>query len=213
MGKPASAATYWCRTGDGFIFLDLASDRYFTLEPSAADRFSLIVHRGQEAADEDWLAARGLHNLARPVDQIFPEAIAPTSSYLDSPGAEKASAVDTIRAIYALALARRHVRKLRLGQILSTIPPIEPLPAEDQRSAGRSAAAAFKRARRYFSGVDECLGRGVAMRRVLAGKGCDARLVVGVTLPFAAHCWVQLGSAVLTDPLDVVLPYTPILIA
>ena len=213
MKKPAPAATHWCRTGNGFIFLDLASDRYFTLESGAADRFSLIVHRGQDAADDNWLAERGLHNLARPVDRIFPEAIAPTSSYLDSPGTERASAVDTIRAIYALALARRHVRKLRLAQILSTIPQFEPLPAEDQRSAARCAAAAFQRARHYFSGMDECLGRGIAIRRVLAGKGCDARLVIGVTLPFAAHCWVQLGSAVLTDPLDVVLPYTPILIA
>ncbi len=135
MKKPAPAATHWCRTGNGFIFLDLASDRYFTLESGAADRFSLIVHRGQDAADDDWLAERGLHNLARPVDRIFPEAIAPTSSYLDSPGTERASAVDTIRAIYALALARRHVRKLRLAQILSAIPQFKPLPAEDQRSA------------------------------------------------------------------------------
>ena len=50
------------------------------------------------------------------------------------------------------------------------------------------------------------------MRRVLAGKGCKVRLIIGVTLPFAAHCWVQLGSTVLTDPLDVVAPYKPILI-
>ena len=82
-----------------------------------------------------------------------------------------------------------------------------------QRSEARRLAAAFQRARYYWSGIDECLSRGIAMRRELAGKGCEARLVIGVTLPFAAHCWVQLGPAVLTDPLDVVTPYTPIFIA
>src|SRR3546814_20150542 len=87
-----------------------------------------------------------------------------------------------------------------------------PVAPHVQRSDARQVAAAFKRARHYFSGMDECLSRGVAMRRVLAGKGCEARLVTGVTLPFAAQCWVQLGWAVLTDPLDVVTSYTPLLV-
>jgi len=32
-------------------------------------------------------------------------------------------------------------------------------------------------------------------------------------MPFAAHCWVQAGDQVLTDPLDVVLHYQPIFCA
>ncbi len=215
MIETPSAATHWCQVGETYIFLDLARDRYFTLEPSAAARFSSIVHGTgtQEAGDREWLTSRGLHNLAPPVDRSRPEAFAPTWSFIEARGLERASAIDTSRAICALAIARRHVRKLPLTQILADISRVAPLPPPGQRSAARQATAAFQRARHYFSGIDECLSRGVAMRRVLAGKGCEARLVIGVTLPFAAHCWVQLGSAVLTDPLDVVTPYTPILIA
>lgn len=51
------------------------------------------------------------------------------------------------------------------------------------------------------------------MKRMLARQGCHADLVIGVTLPFSAHCWVQLGSTVLTDSLDLVQAYKPILVA
>jgi len=213
MNVITSAATHWCRVGGTFVFLDLSRDRYFMLEQSAADRFSRIVAGGQEEGDNDWLAARGLHHLAPPVDQSSSEGIAPTSSVLEEPSLERASAVETARAVLALAIAQRHVRQLPLKEFLPSRSQVVPVPLQVQRSDARQVAAAFKRARHYFSGMDECLSRGVAMRRVLAGKGCEARLVIGVTLPFAAHCWVQMGSAVLTDPLDIVTPYTPILVA
>lgn len=213
MNVITSAATHWCRVGGTFVFLDLSRDRYFMLEQSAADRFSRIVAGAQEEGDNDWLAARGLHHLAPPVDQSSSERIAPTSSVLEEPNLERASAVETARSVWVLALAQRHVRKLALMEILPNLLHGVPVAPHVQRSDARQVAAAFKRARHYFSGMDECLSRGVAMRRVLAGKGCEARLVIGVTLPFAAHCWVQLGSTVLTDPLDIVTPYTPILVA
>lgn len=208
-----SAATHWCKIGGNFIFLDLSCDRYFMLEHGAADRFCRIVGGAREEGDADWLAARGLHDLAPPIDRPFAEEIAPTSSLLEEPDLERGSAVETAHAVFALAIAQRHVRKLALMEILPNLSQGVPVPPDVQRSDARQVAAAFKRARHYFSGMDQCLSRGVAMRRVLAGKGCEARLVIGVTLPFAAHCWVQLGSAVLTDPLDVVTPYTPILVA
>ena len=48
------------------------------------------------------------------------------------------------------------------------------------------------------------------MKRLLFARGCRSTLVFGVTMPFAAHCWVQVGETVLTDPLDIVLHYQPI---
>src|SRR3546814_3708984 len=80
------------------------------LEQSAADRFSRIVAGAQEEGDNDWLAARGLHHLAPPVDQSSSERIAPTSSVLEEPNLERASAVETARSVWVLALAQRHVR-------------------------------------------------------------------------------------------------------
>src|SRR3546814_12224113 len=74
-----SAATYWCKVGVTFIFLDLSRDRYFMLERSAATRFSQIVGGAQEEGDKDWLAARGLNHLAPPIDQSGAVGVAPTS--------------------------------------------------------------------------------------------------------------------------------------
>lgn len=212
MNAMASAAKHWCKLGDNFIFLDLSCDRYFALEKRAAAHFSRIVSGMPESGDADWLAERGLHNLAPPIDQSWPEATAATCSLLEEPDLERASAAETALAVWALAIAQRHVRHSALMRILPNLPRAVPKPLHIQLSAARQTAAAFQRARHYISGLDACLSRSVAMRRVLAGKGCEARLVVGVTLPFAAHSWVQLGSAVLTDPLDVVTPYTPILV-
>ncbi|WP_295326785.1 lasso peptide biosynthesis B2 protein [uncultured Sphingopyxis sp.] len=74
----------------------------------------------------------------------------------------------------------------------------------------QNIAAAFLRSRRLVSAEDQCLVRGIAMKRMLAQRGCDARLVFGVTMPFSAHCWVQAGDVVLTDTLDIVRRYQPI---
>src|SRR3546814_14050631 len=63
----------------------------------------------------------------------------------------------------------------------------------------QNIAAAFLRSQRLVSAADQCLVRGIAMKRMLAQRGCDARLVFGVTMPFSAHCWVQAGDVVLTD--------------
>ncbi len=50
------------------------------------------------------------------------------------------------------------------------------------------------------------------MKQVLASQGCHANLVIGVALPFSAHAWVQSGDTILTDALELVEPYTPILV-
>src|SRR3546814_5342468 len=98
-----------------------------------------------------------------------------SSDLLEEPDLERATAAETARAVLALAIAQRHVRKLSLKEILPNRSPVVPVPPQVQRSDARQVAAAFKRARHYFSGMDECLSRGVAMRRVLAGKGREAR--------------------------------------
>src|SRR3546814_11799044 len=103
MNVITSAATHWCRVGGTFVFLDLSRDRYFMLEQSAADRFSRIVAGAQEAGDTDWLAARGLHHLAPPVDQSRSDRIAPTSRVLEEPSPERASAVGAGRSVRVLA--------------------------------------------------------------------------------------------------------------
>lgn len=183
------------------------------LQEDAANRFAEILGSPPDQINRDWLASRDLQKLVPPIGQSRPVVAAPAGSVLDDLDLGSASTAETARALLTLIGARRDVRRIALAKILSDLPFCNPAPLPAQRLSACTAAAAFRRARHYISGLDECLSRGVAMRRMLARKGCEVQLVIGVTLPFAAHCWVQLGSNVLTDPLDVVAPYQPILIA
>jgi len=74
-----------------------------------------------------------------------------------------------------------------------------------------SVAAAFHRVKRYLSETDQCLIRSVAMARLLARRRQRIHVIIGVTLPFAAHCWTQAGATVLSDDIDQVRAYTPLL--
>lgn len=213
MNAFASTATHWCQVGDAYVFLDLHRDRYFMLEQEAASRFAAILRASPDNDAQTWLAERSLQNLAPPIAQSFPGHLDPERSLLDEEAQDKASLSDTAHAIFSLVRAQRHIRRHPLADILTSFSLCRPASEQAQERSVRSAAAAFGRARHYVSGIDKCLSRGVAMRRFLAGRGCEARLVIGVTLPFAAHCWVQWGATVLTDPLDLVTPYEPILVA
>jgi hypothetical protein len=43
-------------------------------------------------------------------------------------------------------------------------------------------------------------------------NGYEARLVLGVKLrPFGAHCWVEHEHMVVSDQLEMIHPFTPIL--
>lgn len=72
--------------------------------------------------------------------------------------------------------------------------------------------AALIGAERIMQRADDCLAVGIAMSRMLARRKLAHRFVIGVTLPFAAHCWIQAGDVVLTDTVERVSGFTPILV-
>lgn len=56
-----------------------------------------------------------------------------------------------------------------------------------------------------------CVPDSLGLIRLLWRHGLDADLLFGVRLdPFAAHCWVQSESHVLSDPLSNVTDFTPV---
>lgn len=72
--------------------------------------------------------------------------------------------------------------------------------------------AAFLDTRFVLSTQDKCLPWSIAMVDAFHQEGVSLSLVIGVRVdPFLAHAWVQYGDVVLSDDLDIVLPYTPIL--
>jgi len=108
--------------------------------------------------------------------------------------------------------ARRDLRLRPLGAIFAALGQREVIPEPASPTDFLKLAAAFYRARRYFPAIDQCLVRGLAMKRLLDRQGLQADFVIGVKLPFSAHCWIQVDDTVLTDPIDVVLPFEQILV-
>ena len=71
----------------------------------------------------------------------------------------------------------------------------------------------FERASLLRSTANRCVTRSLAVVLRCATHGMRAHAVIGVRSgPFEAHCWAQLGPGVLTDPLEDIAPYTPILV-
>nr|WP_257719811.1 lasso peptide biosynthesis B2 protein [Sphingopyxis macrogoltabida] len=113
-----------------------------------------------------------------------------------------------LEAIAGQSRARRRLAHHSLGALLEA--SVVPGSAADPDRC-RPIAAAIERVSRYRDATDQCLARGLAMRAMLARRGLAADLVVGVMLPFTAHCWLQSGTTVLSDPLDRVVNFTPLL--
>lgn len=99
----------------------------------------------------------------------------------------------------AVALARRHLSRRDAPH--------------DNGPVIRSIAAAADAAAFITRSHDRCLVRGLAVQAACRGRGIPAKLVLGVIgHPFAAHCWVQVGDAVVIGEYEQARLYTPILV-
>ena len=77
-----------------------------------------------------------------------------------------------------------------------------------EQIAAASAAAAF-----VTRSHDRCLVRALAVHALCSRTAVRPKLVFGVAAhPFAAHCWVQLGSAVLVGGFEQARLHTPVLV-
>lgn len=194
----------YCAIGTRIICLDLSASRYFLLEDVAAEAFEAFAKSKASEEQTAWLVEGNLVEAGVPT---VPPSLAPdpTESIFDGPtGASHPWLI--LEAVASQWRARRNLAARQLGTLL--IPTGLP---ETGLDPCRLVAAAFARASRYRDATDQCLVRGLAMRTMLARRGLGVDLVIGVMLPFAAHCWVQAGSVVLSDPLDCVRNFKPLL--
>jgi hypothetical protein len=83
----------------------------------------------------------------------------------------------------------------------------------DNGPAIRSIAAAADSIAFVTRAHNRCLARGLGVHAACRARGIRAKLVLGVIAhPFAAHCWVQFGDAVLVGGYEQARLYTPILV-
>lgn len=92
-------------------------------------------------------------------------------------------------------------------------------PAHREAEAATDLALVARLTAAFVSGLPwdpaqgACLYRAWLLREVLRLRGQTATWVFGVrTWPFGAHCWLQIGDAVLDDEPDRVARYTPIMV-
>jgi len=194
------------------ILFDLPADRYILLAGSTAACFGRFLSGCATDGDLAELSARDLIEPAGYRATLGHQAFVPPTSSLTDDGLPEGGLRGTTTSLWFLRRARSDLRRRPLSDVLEDLARTKPVRAGSDDKKLAHIAADFRRAGRFISMQDQCLVRGVAMLNVLHRKGVAASLVFGVTIPFAAHCWIQAGDRILTDPFDIVRNYQPIYI-
>jgi hypothetical protein len=208
----------FCEVGDRLIFLDVRADRYFGLGVSAEVAFRRAM--AELPVDKDDPRTAGLLESGILVDcapfapRACPAPAAASESLLDL-DRPRVPIQSLFGACCGLARARFALRWTGLASALDWVrAPREREPAVTGAfDRLLEVAAAFDQSARLMRSHDQCLARSIAIMHRLASLGAAAQLVIGVRLrPFAAHCWVQQGALLISDRVDQVRSYTPILV-
>lgn len=207
----------FCEVDGQTIILDVRADRYWQLGPKFSAELGRVAQLGDVDRAGELSDLRRAGVLPDPEDEFLlhpcpPLEIAATSVL------GKCTTYrlwDGLRALHALTTT---MTALRSGLLHFEIDRVRRLKASTA-GAHFSAAllprlcASFNATVRLLGWEGRCLLHGLAIARFLATRGYDVSLAIGVTVrPFSAHCWVQAGDLVLTDLVERVANYTPILV-
>ncbi|TPG18814.1 lasso peptide biosynthesis B2 protein [Sphingomonas koreensis] len=210
----------FCRLDGRLIFLDLSGDRYFCLSGACETAFEQLCSAQSLSADAlaalqpmittGMLVASGVGG---PLQPCAPPPIAKISLYDDM---RTASTWQTLQLARHLAWAPMTLRFRPLACILRQFEHRRARRAPrttNQINHALRIAAALRRTEIVTSPFGRCLPRAIATAWRMLDDGVPPILVLAVKLaPFEAHSWVQFGDAVITDSLDNIRPFTPILV-
>lgn len=196
------------------IFLDVENGRYFLLRGDTAKRYRDF--RVGCASNDDIQALIAQNIVVQLGDPCEYDSTveAPETSYVDLslPATPRLLIVE---AIACQAWVSFTVRRRGFAHVLASLAAANKRHSERPAFANRHSqaviAAAFVRAQRFISSKDKCFPRSLALAAVLRRHGHHPVVVLGVQLPFAAHCWVQCGDRVLSDTLERARSFIPIL--
>jgi len=113
-----------------------------------------------------------------------------------------------LEIVVAYARARRELRRAPIEQVVECLRPQGPgeasPPGAAEREEARSLGWVVVRTLRFLPGDTRCLCRSLVLLQLLARRGIEARLVIGVrTRPdFLGHAWVECGGVPVLSPLD-----------
>jgi hypothetical protein len=211
---------HWCDSNGRIVFLDIEADRYFCLPAAANEAFSRLAKGELESGDPErlqMLVSRGIlieDGASTPLRHP-PVVEVPNRDLADEP----------IRFAGLFSIVRAFVSELRAVRLLQTKPFSKVLETIERKGSRErrapldqervlQAIAGASRAVSYVMRVhDQCLVRALAVHLNCIRSGIRPKLVFGVIAhPFAAHCWVQFGNAMLVGGVEQARLYTPILV-
>lgn len=173
------------RIGERTVFMDLTADLYFMAEP---DEERQLFANSAEATN-------------------FP---ASTASIVEEDQRAPPALRDLVLVLQLMLRARRALLTRPIASAVAS-------------AAGKAKAAAFESSnipalaqrflsvRRLIPAAPKCLPDSLALVGWLGRHGLPSTLVFGVKLdPFAAHCWVQSSTLLLSDRLEEIERFTPV---
>ncbi len=206
----------FCVAGDRSIFLDVEADRYFGLKTDWDRAFRTLVAEGIVGPQLPALVEAGII--------IEDETVCGVPKPASIPNAAREIAIDPLWPISALGFkfigaqiqAIRALRRQSFASIINRIADqsrnVGPIRAADFETAWKPIVSAFFASSPLRPKSDHCFTNSIAFMRVVQSLGLKAELVFGVCpAPFSAHCWVQAGDHILSDRLENIKAFEPIL--
>lgn len=202
--------------GGSVVVLDIWTNRYTQYGGKLAEALHTLAERGLCDLSQQTREALGRRGLlddgSRPGGrwlgpQDMPE---PQTSVVEGPERARSLTWQDGSVAIACLVARLDLRIRPLHRLLGSLSWSH----RGHSTADLVACArSFDRARRLAPVAPRCLPDTLAFVRRARRIGQPVHLVFGVKLhPFEAHCWAQCADLVLTDPLDRVRRFVPILV-
>ncbi|WP_176342125.1 lasso peptide biosynthesis B2 protein [Sphingobium sp. GW456-12-10-14-TSB1] len=196
------------------IFLDARQGRYFLLRGEMARSFFAFASGHASPSQIETLAQHRLVEPDAPPRKTESEAMPASASYIDG-SLPRVSARLAGEAVLRQWSAKLTLRRRGFARVVRDLEKAQALrkkrPHQVPGASEAAIAAAFLQAQRFISAADQCLPRSLAMAAMLDSLGHTPTVVMGVQLPFAAHCWVQCENRVVSDPLERIADFKPIL--
>jgi hypothetical protein len=215
--------TSYCDAGGRYVFLDVESDRYFCLSPQLEHAFAALSAGDQLTAEDRAglreLVRRGILNVGCGTNvELSPAtAVRARCSAVDSP--ETATTGHVAVAAMMLVRIKRSLRRRPLADLIAKVRDNKRERKAPRISGNRRRlqlaliADSFRRAALITGSLDQCLAVSLAIMHRILGESLDGELIFGVKLrPFQAHAWVQSDDLLISDSLDTIAPFTPILV-
>lgn len=210
------------RIAEHIVLLDAVADRYILLGPKEAVTLETLAAGDAENYDRsvaERLIARGLVAIGAGAAIAAVEAPPVVRSAIETRGEVIRLGlyeVGQARAKAALSLRARglsgtlsHWR--RAGSPIRSGAELAGVAGRETQAEAAALARGFAETRLFIPARRRCVPDSLALLSCLRKRGIAAQLYFGVRIaPFAAHCWVQVGNELLSDPLDIIREFTPV---